>query len=554
MQTSRLRQPFIVALAFVAFACGGHGERTIAEPSDPPEVALGERLFLETRFAQYFAAHSNGVVNAPLSEGDPVMAATITTAAPLPGPFAGASMNCRACHLVDEHGEERAGGVRTYADFARRSPIPDRGDGRVTTPRNSPALVNASLARSVPTFFHFDGEFPSLPALVKGTFTGRNFGWLADESAAAIANLAQVIRQDNGQGSPARDFGSLPYPVVFGGTDPSIPEIYRIPEEFRLDVATATDEQIFDAVATLVTAYVESLVFARDTNGNFAGSPYDRFLRKNGLPRAPLDGESALDYTRRLRDQLASRSGLKFISLRDGSFALHSQEFRFDSLELQGLRIFLAEASDAAATQGVGNCVACHPAPAFTDFRFHNTGAAQDEYDAIHGAGGFAALSIPDLAQRTADPETYLPPSAAHPQATGIFLAVPALTHPGQTDLGVWNVLGNPAVPGPQDALVSSLCGQFARPAPCSAADLLPFTVALFKTPGLRDLGQSAPYLHTGQRNTIEDVLRFYITSASLARAGLLRNAAPQLADIRLSEADIAPVAAFLRALNEDYE
>jgi cytochrome c len=32
---------------------------------------------------------------------------TTTTGDPLPGPFAGASMNCRSCHLVDERKEFR---------------------------------------------------------------------------------------------------------------------------------------------------------------------------------------------------------------------------------------------------------------------------------------------------------------------------------------------------------------------------------------------------------------------------------------------------------------
>jgi cytochrome c peroxidase len=82
---------------------------------------------------------------------------------------------------------------------------------------------------------------------------------------------------------------------------------------------------------------------------------------------------------------------------------------------------------------------------------------------------------------------------------------------------------------------------------------VLPLTIGLFKTPTLRDLGQSDPYLHTGQMDAIEDVLKFYVESAGLARQGSLRNGASQLADIALGADDLAPLAAFLRALNEDY-
>src|SRR5947207_5927995 len=45
---------------------------------DPSEVALGERLFLETRFAQFFFAHSRGDANTTLSEGDPVLSSSQT--------------------------------------------------------------------------------------------------------------------------------------------------------------------------------------------------------------------------------------------------------------------------------------------------------------------------------------------------------------------------------------------------------------------------------------------------------------------------------------------
>jgi cytochrome c peroxidase len=85
-------------------------------------------------------------------------------------------------------------------------------------------------------------------------------------------------------------------------------------------------------------------------------------------------------------------------------------------------------------------------------------------------------------------------------------------------------------------------------------ADLLDASVCLFKTPGLHDLGHSAPYLHTGGKDTLEDVVAFYVDQTSLARAGLLRNGAPELRDLKITPQDVAPLAAFLRALNEDYE
>jgi cytochrome c peroxidase len=549
-----VRLATFAALIALLVACGGDSGGTAAEEEEdePAEVVLGERLFLETRFAQSFAAGAGANVNAA-DPGDPVTDVTATLGEPLAGPFRGSSINCRACHLVDEQRGVPGGGVRTYADFARRSPIPARQDGRLVTPRNSPPLVNASLPHD-DFLLHFDGEFPSAAALVRGTFTGRNFGWLPLEAAQAVAHIARVIREDDGHGALAQQFGALPYRVVFAGTTRTMPEEFRIPAEFRIDVAQASNDEVLDAVARLVSAYLESLQFATDAAGEFVGSPYDTFLRRNRLPRSPAAGESPLEYSRRLRDGVAALAAPSFIGPSNGHLALHPQEFRFGQTELRGLQIFLAESGSPGAS-GIGNCVVCHPAPLFTDFGFHNTGTSQLEYDEIHGAGAFGALVIPDLAERNAAPEQFLPPSPAHPTARGTFLAVPSAGQPGLTDLGAWNVLGNPGVPAAQTALQRRFCQQLGLTEPdCTAEVLLAHSVATFKTPGLRDLGQSAPYFHTGQAETIEAVIDHYIAVAALARPGGVRNGAPELAGIALASDDRAALAAFLRSLNEDYE
>jgi cytochrome c peroxidase len=60
--------------------------------------------------------------------------------------------------------------------------------------------------------------------------------------------------------------------------------------------------------------------------------------------------------------------------------------------------------------------------------------------------------------------------------------------------------------------------------------------------------------MHNGQLDTLEAVVHFYGDISEKARNGEVRNAAPELAGISLSAGDIAPLTAFLRALNEDYE
>ncbi|MGH7339973.1 MAG: hypothetical protein ACREKH_05720, partial [Candidatus Rokuibacteriota bacterium] len=110
------------------------------EEGDPAEVVIGERLFLETRFAQYVFANSGGDVNRVLGAGDPVVATVQTTTGSVPSPFAGQSINCRSCHFVDDLKGVAGAGNRTYADFARRSPVPARHDGESIAARNAPAL------------------------------------------------------------------------------------------------------------------------------------------------------------------------------------------------------------------------------------------------------------------------------------------------------------------------------------------------------------------------------------------------------------------------------
>lgn len=500
---------------------------------DPAEVTLGERLFLETRFAQAYAADPH--------KADPVMDVTATLNTPLPGPFRGKTMNCRSCHLVDEHVDARAGGIRSYADFAQRSPIPQRADGNTLTPRNSQSLVGIGRSH----LLHFDGEFASMTDLVTATLTGRNYGWLATEKARAISHIANVIRQDDGKDELAKEFGGS-YRRLLTGTDHAIPQPVRLPESYRVDVDKADDATILAAVAKLIAAYVDSLKFERL-------SPYDRFLKINSLPVAPANGESDIDYSRRLRNALLNIQQPRFVSANDGSFRFHKQAFVFGPQELAGLKLFLAEPENGAQLRprrSTGNCIACHPAPHFSDYKFHNTGTAQAGYDALHGAGAFARLDIPGLRQRNKNFNAYMPATTRHPLASGRFRAIPARDRPGHVDLGVWNIFANPDVPGPQALLHQLLCTQD----DCDDAAVLPSTVGRFKTPLLRDLGHSAPYMHSGQFITLEQVLSHYLSMSAHARSNRVRNGAPELASIQVDKKDITMLAAFLRSLNEDYE
>lgn len=575
-RTSRQPQTGVALLLTIMCAIGIVSCSSSNEPAPTPpttigtagaEESVGERLFLETRFAQAFNASLDhgGDINDP-NIGDPVVDTVETLGAPTdPGPFKDLSMNCRACHLVDDVLEAPGGGMRTYADFARRSPLPARADGKTVAVRNSPPLVNSALDRTDGVLFHFDAEFNSMEELVAATFTGRNFGWLPGERAQAIAHIARVVRSDDGTGDLAKEFDGTPFRVLFGGTDSSLPEEFRLTSDFRVTVGSATDQEIFNAVVKVVAAYVNGLRFSQtEDSGAPIRSPFDVFLESNGLPQAPDSNESPLDYSRRLLQLVKTRESartLQFVTSNpnrtNGQFQFHTQPFSFGTQELAGLKVFLTEpaalpaSSTELATGTIGNCIACHAAPHFTDFKAHNTGTTQKEYDEIpgHGIGAFMQLAIPTFDLRTVDD---LPATEQHPQASERFRAVPA-GGTTLTDLGLWNVFGNPDMPTPQSKIRSILCEE---DQPCSASqtDLLNRAIARFKTPGLRDLGHSAPFMHNGQFDGIDDVLAFYLEVSDLARDGKLRNGASQLRGIALKPNDLVPLAAFLNSLNEDYQ
>lgn len=595
-------------------------------------INLGERLFFETRFAQFFFARSGGDANFQLTSGDPVMATSLSVNGPLPGPFAGQSMNCRACHLVQELATVEN---RTYADFAPRSPVPFNGDGRTQTPRNALSLVDALLPRPTPLFLHYDGQFATAQDLVVSTLTGRNFGWKPSEYSTAVSHIAHIIRADNGKEFLAQRYGGLSYAQVFAASK-EIPAQYQVLPAYRLADVTVTnpvslnyvtDAEIVQNLAAVLQAYLENLTFSRDTNGLFNGSPYDVFLLKNHLPREPDPDETPLQYSQRLLGLIENLPNPQLVTdPADGHFVTHTQSFAFGSTELAGLKVFFKQGA-GPSPDSIGNCVACHPPPAFTDFLFHNTGAAQEEYDAIHGLGTFMNLSIPDLGQRQTNYNACLPPTPQHPNASGNFSSQPTLDNPAQTDLGLWNVFANPDFLAPQAGLVQVLPQLIPAPPPLiaevsiagniftfkgtngtpgwtffvlastnpavrggnwvavttnvfddlggfsftnslpesprrffrvaagspSPALALPRMVALFKTPNLRDLSGSEPYLHTGRMNTLENVVSFYQNFSQQARAAAVRNPDPQLNGIFLDNSDVPLVAAFLRALTEDY-
>ena len=272
---------------------------------------------------------------------------------------------------------------------------------------------------------------------------------------------------------------------------------------YRADIAGLGGKRVVELASKSLAEYMRTLRTGRNT-------PYDQFARANGLPAGLAAKEKPKEYSARLLAELIDleRAGkLKSIP-------------GFNEQAIDGLKLFMRTEGDRA-----GNCAVCHTPPLFTDFSFHNVGVSQAEYDSVHRDGSFARLAIP-AADR-----------AIRPVAG--FKETPRSDRPEYADLGYWNFVD---LGGPE------------RRAGESADDLLRRMIGAIKTPTLRNLAYSYPYMHNGMFPTLEDAIGEILEMSELSRAGKVRSADPELAKIMLRESDIAPLRAFLRTLNDDLD
>jgi cytochrome c peroxidase len=273
-------------------------------------------------------------------------------------------------------------------------------------------------------------------------------------------------------------------------------------DAYSVDLRAGTPEEVVEWAARALSDFVRDLKTERTT-------PYDEFMRANELDESLSATETAAAYSARTLAKLSDLETQRRLRL----------SARFDAKALAGLKIFLRSDQEA----GSGNCVACHAPPFFSDFAFHNMGTSQLEYDLVHGDGSFAQLRIPSAA------------SAVRPAPQ--FKETASVAKREQADLGYWNYV--------------RLDGTERRPDETADA-LLVRMIAAFKTPTLRNLAYSQPYMHNGMYPTLESALSEIIAASELARAGRVRSADEQLARIRIGEGDIVPLIAFLSTLNQD--
>jgi cytochrome c peroxidase len=157
--------------------------------------------------------------------------------------------------------------------------------------------------------------------------------------------------------------------------------------------------------------------------------------------------------------------------------------------ELRGLKLFIGDAG----------CIRCHSGPTFSDEEFHNIG-------------------IPS-------------PDGGLPRDPGRYVGIDILK------ADIFNAAG-PYSDGPESgrglitgALVNS-----------------PENWGRFKTPSLRGVSRTAPYMHAGQFETLDRVVRFYSTLEGAVQ--LDHHAETMLVPLDLTEEEISDLVAFLGTLH----
>ncbi|WP_127717175.1 cytochrome c peroxidase [Halobacteriovorax sp. HLS] len=498
--------------------------------SEEAAEALGERLFNDFRFSAYFAKVSKGNVNHELKKGSPAVEVIDTLIGQTTSPFMGKATSCSSCHMVDQGLEIEGLGMRGYNDAAKRTPIWFRAkDQKTTTLRNTPALIGINSKYLPHSFVHFDGELDGIKSTVLGNFTGRNMGWLAFEKEEALKNVIRVLKEDNGEGELASEFGGS-YRKILKGTDPSIEDDFRLSAEYRLDLDTATDEEILKKVEEYVFIYVKNIDFSTDEEGNYNGSAYDFFLKENGIPTGPSKNQSVGSYTSGLRRAIAKLDKPRYIE----AFSLdtHGRKTQFKKEELDGLKIFLNLKNNSRSM-----CLQCHMPPLFSDGLYHNVGVSQNEYENIHGKGSLLAKKIPSLKEKEASKIT--------------FLDIPNVKDDNKVDFGAWNFFSSSKQSNFSNYMRSLFCSS---PANCDDEEISSRMVGRIKTPTLRNLGHSAPYFHNGSEKDILGVLKVYKRNSELVRNRELVNPAPQLGRMNLKDSDLKNLEKFIKSLDEEYE
>ncbi|MDP2316015.1 MAG: cytochrome c peroxidase [Pseudomonadota bacterium] len=206
--------------------------------------------------------------------------------------------------------------------------------------------------------------------------------------------------------------------------------------------------------------------------------------------------------------------------------------------EKAGLRLFVGEAS----------CTSCHHGPLFTDHSFHNLGLP-----AIP-AGGIDPGRARGAGDVGVDP---LNCRSGHADRAGAAAATDTAAPGAQLDTAAPGAPGGPTAQADtarsKDTAAPAPSGVSAADDPCPELRYLdasfPDWASAFKTPSLRNVAATAPYMHDGQLDSLGAVLQFYNT---LPGKPLVGHRELTLEPLQLSSSELAALEAFLRTLTAE--
>lgn len=359
--------------------------------------------------------------------------------------------SCASCHDPD-HG---------YSD-PRRLSLDDTG---VTT-RHSQTLLDGAENPSA----HRDGEFPTVRDLVRRRIGTSVSPWAARSRPTTLPEI-EFERP-----------GFTPYRSPSEGEEPPPPlAISRDLEDFlrsRNDPGTGT---LFET---------EAVASKLQTSGHYR----EGFTAAYGSPAVTVDriADAVAAYCKTIRRTKAPVD--RFLA---------GEEDALGAAARRGLALF----------RGRAGCATCHTmeaaSPAFTDYRFHNTGVSWRRARTRHGDEQLRRLGRILKDRRLAEEQSIA------------------------KDTRAWLISRR----HPIDVVADR--GRGLREAGHAHE-------RAFKTPTLRDVAKRPPYMHDGSLRTLEDVVRYYASGCCDEDP----HQDPRLKGFQASERDIADLVAFLESLS----
>lgn len=372
-----------------------------------------------------------------------------------------------------------------------------RAIGKASLPHNTPTIINTGLN----SWFHWDGRVDSLALQATKP--------IEDPREQGVSR-SYVVRLITRKYSDAYEkaFGKLP--ATLNGLE--LPEQalpVPIPPKLPLDVAsyalsTLGNFQILSDILAVgqSTRLAPAMELSRRALAQPAWDPewHDAWLRLPEATQGAINevfanvGRAIAEFERGMVavdshfDQFVRRAT---DPSRQGQPVRSAFDATFGDLEWQGLRLFVSEA----------RCTLCHNGPNFSDQQFHNIGLAQGE-DAVLDAG----------------------------RAAGVLLAIQDPLNCSKPPLNRDPFITN-----------SESCRELAY-LDINNLEL----VGAFKTPSLRNIEQTAPYMHDGRFASLDAVLDHY---NKLADKPAMGHREESLQPLNLTDDERRALLAFLKSL-----